>query len=344
MSKGHFDKGRDVMRMWKLFGMCLVAGVLVCGVASAQYVSGFEDPPFAGSAPGTIMTGQDGFYLPSGVESTDFMVYTYANNALGIVDHPTGGGEQFVAGVGPAGGTYARAQRDITWGTGVWTVTYDVATLYDPAGAIGNNLGSFSVQPYPGSASYIHLLSWVDIANPDLGWQALYMGYDANGTAHAQPGQIPGPEWQNLEINHWYCFSTVIDFDANQIINVVMTDLLTGDSASYAPADWYLEGGQAGGAPIPTGFRLFGGGGTPTANTTAWDNLSIVTEGFALGDLNCDGEVNAFDIDPFVLALTDPTGYAAAFPDCDIMLADCNGDGVVNAFDIDPFVALLVGP
>ena len=53
--------------------------------------------------------------------------------------------------------------------------------------------------------------------------------------------------------------------------------------------------------------------------------------------------VNAFDIDPFVLALTDPAGYAAAWPDCDRMLADCNGDGVVNAFDIDPFVELLIG-
>ena len=61
------------------------------------------------------------------------------------------------------------------------------------------------------------------------------------------------------------------------------------------------------------------------------------------GDLNCDGELNAFDIDPFVLALTDPTGYAVAWPDCDRMLADCNGDGVVNAFDIDPFVELLTG-
>ena len=63
-----------------------------------------------------------------------------------------------------------------------------------------------------------------------------------------------------------------------------------------------------------------------------------------LGDLSCDGSVNAFDIDPFVLALTDPDGYAAAWPDCDIMNADCNADGVVNAFDIDPFVELLIGP
>jgi len=60
-----------------------------------------------------------------------------------------------------------------------------------------------------------------------------------------------------------------------------------------------------------------------------------------LGDLDCDGVVNNFDIDPFVLALTDPAGYARKFPDCDRMLADCNSDGVVDNFDIDPFVKLL---
>jgi uncharacterized membrane protein len=63
----------------------------------------------------------------------------------------------------------------------------------------------------------------------------------------------------------------------------------------------------------------------------------------AYGDLNCDGAINAFDIDPFVLALTAPTSYAAAFPDCDILDGDCNGDGLVNVFDIDPFVLILTG-
>ncbi len=62
---------------------------------------------------------------------------------------------------------------------------------------------------------------------------------------------------------------------------------------------------------------------------------------FAAGDLNCDGSINVFDIDPFVLALTDPVGYGQAQPDCDALLADITGDGVVNAFDIDPFVELL---
>ncbi len=64
----------------------------------------------------------------------------------------------------------------------------------------------------------------------------------------------------------------------------------------------------------------------------------------APGDMNCDGVLNVFDIDPFVLALTDPAGYAAAFPACDGSAADINEDGQVNAFDIDPFVELLTGP
>jgi len=61
------------------------------------------------------------------------------------------------------------------------------------------------------------------------------------------------------------------------------------------------------------------------------------------GDMNCDGLVNAFDIDPFVLALTDPAAYVSAYPDCYLRNADANEDDQVNAFDIDPFVELLVG-
>jgi murein tripeptide amidase MpaA len=66
------------------------------------------------------------------------------------------------------------------------------------------------------------------------------------------------------------------------------------------------------------------------------------TSGVA-GDLNCDGAVNVLDIDPFVLALTDPAAYTAAYSTCDIQLADINGDGLINTFDIDPFVVLLTG-
>jgi RHS repeat-associated protein len=50
---------------------------------------------------------------------------------------------------------------------------------------------------------------------------------------------------------------------------------------------------------------------------------------------NCDGVVSAYDIDPFVLALTNPTQYQQEYPDCDIMRADLNGDGVRDGYDID---------
>jgi hypothetical protein len=86
-----------------------------------------------------------------------------------------------------------------------------------------------------------------------------------------------------------------------------------------------------------------------TLHTRAGDASAVTPNAFTilgagvLGDLNCDGAVDAFDIDAFVLALTDAAGYAAKYPDCDRLLADCSGDGKVDAFDIDPFVELLAG-
>ncbi|QOJ13701.1 MAG: hypothetical protein HRU75_03180 [Planctomycetia bacterium] len=67
------------------------------------------------------------------------------------------------------------------------------------------------------------------------------------------------------------------------------------------------------------------------------------------GDLDGDGRLTNFDIDPFVLALTNREAYQAAFPhippEAIDILGDMNGDGVLTNFDIDPFVdALVIGP
>lgn len=48
-----------------------------------------------------------------------------------------------------------------------------------------------------------------------------------------------------------------------------------------------------------------------------------------------------FDIEAFVTAVTDPAGYAARWPDCDILRADVNRDGSANTGDIDVFAATL---
>jgi hypothetical protein len=60
------------------------------------------------------------------------------------------------------------------------------------------------------------------------------------------------------------------------------------------------------------------------------------------GDLNCDWEVSPDDIDPFILALLDPEGYATAWPSCDINLADMNNDQVVDGADIEAFTAAVL--
>jgi carboxypeptidase D len=79
-----------------------------------------------------------------------------------------------------------------------------------------------------------------------------------------------------------------------------------------------------------------------------WDESNgtfTVVQGptYPRGDMNCDSQVDFKDINPFVLALSDPAAYHTAFPDCLIQNGDINQDGQVDFRDINPFVALLVG-
>ncbi len=60
-----------------------------------------------------------------------------------------------------------------------------------------------------------------------------------------------------------------------------------------------------------------------------------------LGDANCDGGIDFFDIDPFVMAIFDPAAYAGLYCNGSTATADCNTDGNVDFFDIDPFLAIL---
>lgn len=62
-----------------------------------------------------------------------------------------------------------------------------------------------------------------------------------------------------------------------------------------------------------------------------------------IGDLNGDRTISVGDIGPFVLAITDPAAYAAAFPTIDVLqAADLNFDDNVTVGDIGGFVQLLV--
>ena len=183
-----------------------------------------------------------------------------------------------------------------------WTVGFDILCKFTgTTGATATqNLGSFSVQPFPGSQSYIALARWTD-PNTAANWNADYVWFDVVGTQLLE--EVPDPGFQNLLTEHWYRWCTTFDLDTNEILTVSITDLTSGVSATHNPVGRYMVGG-AGGAPTPTGFRYFGGGsavscmaGTCAGNTLAFDNLSI-NEGqpgceatvAAGGCCQCDGE------------------------------------------------------
>jgi hypothetical protein len=60
-----------------------------------------------------------------------------------------------------------------------------------------------------------------------------------------------------------------------------------------------------------------------------------------VGDVNCDGVVSFSDINPFVLAISNPGAWGQTYPTCNLLNADVNGDGTVDMGDINPFIALL---
>ncbi len=92
----------------------------------------------------------------------------------------------------------------------------------------------------------------------------------------------------------------------------------------------------------PTLFtRVLGSTEAGTIVTGTLGSANILIRPICRGDMNCDGQVDFDDIDPFVLALSGKAAYEAVFPDCNWYNGDCDADKTVTFDDIDPFVALL---
>ncbi len=104
----------------------------------------------------------------------------------------------------------------------------------------------------------------------------------------------------------------------------------SGPSARWAAGAVYVPERQS--------VLLFGGRKGVRGMADTWEASSPRL----LGDLDCDCELTAFDIEPFVLALVDPAGYETVYPNCFRDRADLNEDGRVDVFDIEPFAEALV--
>jgi endonuclease/exonuclease/phosphatase family metal-dependent hydrolase len=72
-------------------------------------------------------------------------------------------------------------------------------------------------------------------------------------------------------------------------------------------------------------------------------NLTMTVAG-VIGDMDGSGQLTNADIAAFVLALTNPAGFAQTYPDVDPnVIGDFNGDGAFTNSDIAGFVAALLG-
>ncbi len=135
--------------------------------------------------------------------------------------------------------------------------------------------------------------------------------FDAH-IAYPEPPEVPGVE-ANIELG--------INAAGNGYVDV--TDLVLGEVTVTLPG--------------------FGEVTVDVQNIRLAGSVTVEAVFGMAGDMDCDGEVDFDDIDPFVLALGGEEGYLAAYPDCIWLNADTNGDGSVGFDDIDPFVALIGG-
>ncbi len=115
-------------------------------------------------------------------------------------------------------------------------------------------------------------------------------------------------------------------------------------SAQQYTIDWYSIDG--GGAMFTSGqqYELSGTIGQPDAGAMAGNEFQLVGGFWAAAsagapcdpcDANCDGAIDAFDVEPFITVLLGGGGCAPC-------TGDVNGDGVIDAFDIEPFVLCLL--
>ncbi|MEX0886910.1 MAG: hypothetical protein WD009_10775 [Phycisphaeraceae bacterium] len=76
--------------------------------------------------------------------------------------------------------------------------------------------------------------------------------------------------------------------------------------------------------------------------TVAYGAQHVTVTPGLFGDMNSDGVLDAVDVAPFVLALTNPQAYATQYGIEPDVVGDVNRDEAIDALDVAPFVGLLV--
>jgi hypothetical protein len=267
--------------------------LLTAGPAAAQAIFTADFEP--GSPEGTlgILTGQNGWYIPT-IGGNDYIVDTYAGNALGLPVNPTGG-SQLIEAVALGNGTFARAQHDYAFGNGVYTVGYDFCCSNN-TGHYKDNIGGWSLQDssgFPYNVNYFGSLAiWLKrpvtgggrTVKLSLGIIALDSDGDGMNFYRILAIGLPEKIFDKIKPDNWYRHTMTWDFGSNTIIATSMTDLTAGGSTftvdlTQLPFTLYLAGGLHNfyKLPAPTAFGFYCGGGYGSipGNIMAWDNVTV---------------------------------------------------------------------
>lgn len=182
--------------------------------------------------------------------------------------------------------------------------------------------------------SYFIILNTYDWQPPNTDRWSVQLGFNGfTGMLHADAGSSI-PIEMPLVKGQWMEIKAVIDLDLDWVDVYYGGNLINGYVWTTG-----VFGADTDGQLNIAAVDLYANSTVVAAYYDDITLLPVVT--IMRGDANCSGAVDAFDIDPFVLGLTNFAAWQAAYPGCPTGNLDCNCDNAVNAFDIDPFVQCL---
>jgi hypothetical protein len=217
----------------------------------------------------------------------------------------------------------AVASFDATYGADQWSITH-VALQVTEIAAPGNTLFPRGVGEF--GISWLSDDSWLEGAGTPI------------SPSHG-PGEIT---WDLLQTILMTAVSTPLGTGSNVGADGIRQYALSLECAFIADV---MDGGLVGLHVSPQtatlGFSFY----SRNFGIVAWRPQLIVTAAPILkGDMNCDGVVDPFDIEPFVTVLVDPTAYVPDCAICNAERADLNQDGDMDGEDVQGFAAALLSP
>jgi hypothetical protein len=311
---------------------------------------------------------------------TWFHAALWSGTADSFVDlHPTGATESYAFGIG---GTQqvGTVLADAPPHAAMWAGTADSYRDLNPAGSQFSVVIDTNGAQQVGYMSYDYLYghwhaalwsgsaeSFVDLLPSDAPGDAFGYGISPDGSEQVGVVQV---DFGGYLYSHAAVWHGVADEWVDLNPSIAYLSEARGTDGTHQVGDMYdgvttrayiWSGSAASGvdlhALLPAEYTESGAEKVYTDVTGIWvvgsAHRTVVQCGQAIlwhlplypaGDVNCDGTTDFRDINPFVLALSDPGGYGEQFPQCSILLADINGDGAVDFGDINPFVELLTRP